>query len=72
MRPRSANFTGIAIPALLELWNMPLHPAHDRRMRKMQAALSHHLDQITQAELVTQIPTHTQDDDLPSKVPPGK
>jgi hypothetical protein len=38
----------------------------------MQAALRHHLDQVTEAELVAQIPAHAQNDDLTVKMPPCK
>jgi hypothetical protein len=31
--------------------------------------LGHHLDPIAQAELVAKIPTHTQNNDLPIKMP---
>ena len=37
-------------------------------MRKLQAALGHHLHQVTQTELVAQIRTHTQNDNLAVKV----
>jgi hypothetical protein len=33
-----------------------------------KAALGHHFDKISKAELVTQVPTHTQDDDFAVKV----
>src|ERR1700733_1156817 len=47
---------------------MPTHPTQDRRGRKLQAALGDHLHQVTQADLVAQIPTHTQDDYFAAKV----
>jgi hypothetical protein len=34
------------------------------------AALGHHLDQITGAELESEVPPHAQDDDLVIEVPP--
>jgi hypothetical protein len=40
-------------------------------MSKVQSALRHHLDQITQAEFVAQVPSHAQDNNLPIKVPPA-
>jgi hypothetical protein len=33
-----------------------------------QAAFSHHLDQVAQAELEAQVPSHAQNDDLAIKV----
>jgi hypothetical protein len=39
-------------------------------MSQRQTPLGHHLDQIAQAELVAQVPAHTQNDDLPIKMPP--
>jgi hypothetical protein len=52
-RQDPANFTRKASPAPLELRRIPLHPTHDRCMRKMQPTFGHHLNQITKAELVT-------------------
>jgi hypothetical protein len=34
-------------------------------VRQGEPAFGHHLDEITKAELVAQIPPHTEDDDLP-------
>ncbi|MGF6870851.1 hypothetical protein OKW35_000305 [Paraburkholderia sp. MM5477-R1] len=39
-------------------------------MGEGQAALSHHLDKITQTELVAQIPTHAKDDDFAVEMTP--
>src|SRR5271163_539088 len=50
------------------LWGIPTHATQDRRVRKLQAALGHHLHQVTQTELVAQIPTYTQNDNLAVKV----
>jgi len=41
-------------------------------MSKMQSALRHHLGQIAEAELVTQIRPHAKDDHLAIEVPPSK
>jgi hypothetical protein len=41
-------------------------------MNKGQATFRHHLYQIPEAQLEAKIPPHTQDDDLPFKVPPFK
>ena len=45
-----------------------MDPTHDRRVRQGEPAFGHHLDEITKAELVAQIPPHTEDDDLPIEV----
>src|SRR5271168_3993345 len=57
------------IPALLEFRNIALDPAHNRRMRQGEPAFSNHLDEVSKAEFVPEIPTHTKDDDLPIEVP---
>ena len=50
--PRTTSGSAKTVPPLDELWCIPPDPAQDRRMRKMQPAFGHHLDQITEAELV--------------------
>src|SRR5258708_33338156 len=37
-------------------------------MRQRQATLRHHFHKVTVAEFETQVPPHTQDDDLPVKM----
>jgi hypothetical protein len=37
-------------------------------MRHRQAALGHHLHQISQPQLKSKIPAHAQDDDFPVEV----
>src|ERR1700722_2197442 len=44
------------------------HPTHNGRMGQRQAALGHHLHQVSQAQLEAKIPAHAQDDDLAVKV----
>ena len=63
--PRSAGLASEAVPPFFELWNIALDPAHDRRMSQRQSAFGHHFHEIPKAELVSQIPTHTENDDLP-------
>jgi hypothetical protein len=43
-------------------------PAHDRSVRQRQPALGHYFNEVSKAGLVTQISTHTQDDDFAVKV----
>ncbi len=38
----------------------------------MRTRSSHYFNEVSKAELVTQIPTHTQDDDLAVKVAAGE
>src|SRR5882757_1213902 len=70
--PREAGRPAETVPALDELWRVPLYPAQDGGMGKLQPALGHHLDQITQAELVTQIPAYAKDDHLAVEMPSCK
>ena len=39
-------------------------------MSQQDAALGHHLDQVTGTELESEVPSHTQNDDLLVEVPP--
>jgi hypothetical protein len=70
--PRATSGPAKAIPPVDELWGVPPDPPHDGRVGKMQSAFHHHLDQITEAGLVAQVPAHAQDDHLAVKVPPCK
>src|SRR5277367_3877507 len=70
--PRAASAAAKAIPPLDELWRIPSNPAQDRRMCKLESSFGHHLHQITEAELVAQIPTHAQEDHLAIKMPSCK
>ena len=46
-----------------------VHPTHDRGVRNRQAALGHHLNQVSEAELEAQIPPHARYYDLAVEVP---
>ncbi len=61
--PGLISLPGKAVPAALKFGDKTLHPAHDRRVGQRQATLSHHLHQIPETQLVTQVQAHTQDDD---------
>ena len=63
--PGSSRRASEAAPALFEFRDIALDPTHDRRVRQGEPAFGHHLDEITKAEFVAQIPAHTEDDDLP-------
>jgi hypothetical protein len=67
--PRSTGLASESVPALLELGHELLHPSHDRRVNQRHATLGHHLRQVAQAQLVTQVPANTQNDDLALEVP---
>src|SRR3569833_204185 len=54
----------VASPPLLILWDIPKHPAHDRRMSHGNAALGHHGSQIPVTEPVGDVPAHAQLDDV--------
>lgn len=47
-----------------------LHPAHNRSVRQRQTALGHHFSEVSEAELVTQVPTHAKDDNFALEVAP--
>src|SRR5580693_10333478 len=66
--PRLASGSAKTVPALDELWRKPANPAQDRRMGKIELPLGHHLDQISEAQLVAQVPTHAQDNHLAIKM----
>src|SRR5215472_11797520 len=66
--PRCSGRPREAVPAALELRRIMMYPAHDSRVGHRQATLSHHLHQISEAELVAQIPPHAQHDDLAIEV----
>ena len=57
--------TAKAIPAPFEFGNVALNPTHDGRVRQIDAPLSHHLDEISEAQFEPEIPTHTENNDLP-------
>src|SRR6202040_2275685 len=63
-----ADRLGEPLPALLELRCVSPHPTHNGRMGQRQAALGHHLHQVSQAQLEAKIPAHAQDDYLAVKV----
>ena len=47
-----------------------MDPTHDRGVRQGQPAFGHHLDEITKAELVAQIPAHAEDDNFTVEMAP--
>src|ERR1700731_5107192 len=59
---------GKPAPGFPELRGVALHPAHNGRMRHRQAALGHHLHQVTQTDLEPEIPPNAQDDDFAVEV----
>ena len=62
--PGTANFAGKAVPSLFELGNIALKPTHNRGVRQSDASFSHHLDQIPEAQLKSEIPPNTDNNDL--------
>ena len=62
--PRCAHRPSVALPPLREFWDLPLHPAHHRRMRHLNTTLRHHLSEIAITQLVGHIPPDTESDDL--------
>jgi hypothetical protein len=61
--PRSADWSSISLPALLELWDITLDPSQDCSMRESDTALGHHLYQVVVAKFVGNVPSNTEDDD---------
>jgi len=51
---------GIATPTLLELGHVPLHPTQNGRVGHGDAALGDHLDKISIAEPIRQVPAYAQ------------
>src|SRR6202008_4203903 len=66
--PGVAHRPCVMIPALFKLRDILLHPPQDRRMSQWDAALGHHLDQVTGAQLKRQVPPHAQHDDFVVKM----
>src|SRR5258706_8308474 len=62
--PGPAHRASEAVPALFEFRNIALDPTHDCRVRQGEPAFGHHLDEVSKAELVAQIPAHTEDYDF--------
>lgn len=62
--PGLADFAGKAVPSPFELGNIALNPTHDRGVRQSDASFSHHLDEIPEAQLKSEIPTNTDNNDL--------
>ena len=70
--PQAASAAAKESPPLDELWHLPSNPAQDHLMGKLEPSFDHHLHQITEAELLAQIPTHAQKDHTAVKVPSCK
>jgi hypothetical protein len=66
--PRRASSACEAVPPLFEFRDIARYPAHDRGMGQRNASLRHHFHEISKAELESEIPTDTEDDDLPVKM----
>jgi hypothetical protein len=66
--PRSADRSGIVTPALLKLWDVALDPSQNCGVRYVYSALGHHPHQISIAEFVSDIPSHTENDDCAIEV----
>src|SRR6266436_8601365 len=67
--PGVAQSPRILVPALFKVRHVALHPAQDGRMSQGDAALGHHLDQVTGAELECQVPPHAQDNNFLVEMP---
>lgn len=70
--PRLSRRYCETIPTLDELGRMAPHPMQDRRVSKRQPSLSHHFDEIAQAELVALIPANTKNYHVMLKVTAGE
>jgi hypothetical protein len=68
--PGVADWPCVMIPALFKLREILLHPPKNGRMSQQDTALGHHLDQVTGTEVESEVPSHTQNDDLLVRVPP--
>jgi hypothetical protein len=66
--PRCANRLRIATPLFLKLRNITLDPSKDCCLGYVDSSHVHHLDQITIAEFVGDVPTNAENDDDTIKV----
>ena len=62
--PGSASSACEAVPSLFEFRNIPLDPAHYRRMGQRNPAFDHHFHEIAKAELEPELPPDAEDADL--------
>ena len=67
--PGITHRQGVLVPALFKVRHIPLHPSQDGRMNQGNAALGHHLDEVTGAEFERQVPPDAQDDDFLVEMP---
>jgi hypothetical protein len=58
------HWLGMARPAPLEFGDIMLYPAQYGRVGNGDPPLSHHLDEISIAESVREVPAHTEFDDF--------
>ena len=63
-----ADLSSIATPTLLELRDIALNPSQDGSVGDIDTALGHHLDQVSIAEFVSEIPADTENDDCAIRV----
>ena len=66
---RFGKYPREAAPSFHELRDVAGYPAKDRRMRDLDAALGHHLNQVPIRQPVGDIPTHAQLDDVGVEYP---
>jgi hypothetical protein len=59
----------ILVPAFFKVRHVALHLSQDGRMSEGDAALGHHLDQVTRAEFERQVPSDAKDDDFLVEMP---
>jgi hypothetical protein len=67
--PRSADRFREPIPPLLELRDVAGYPAKHGRMRHLDAALGHHLDQVPVRKPIGDVSAHTQLNDVGVEYP---
>ena len=67
---RVTHRSGVRLPTFFKIRHVALRPPQDRRMSQQDAALGHHLDEVTGTELKRQVPPHGQRDYLLVKMPP--
>jgi hypothetical protein len=63
--PRSSSVARKTISAFHELGSVALNPPHDRRVREINAAFGHHLDEIPETQFEPEIPANAKNNDLP-------
>jgi hypothetical protein len=67
--PSPADASFAKVEALKQFGRIPENPPVDGRMIDRDTTLGHHLFQVPEAEIVSEVPAHTEKDDCTIKMP---